>query len=109
EQSAAWLLNGKAIAHQVLAERNLRQRDQRDPGLKDLSSQLLEVRQRLATLTQQRPPPGQEVAHRTSRDTLVAAEEKLSRELGQRLAVQGPAPSWVELAVVRQAIPKGAV
>ncbi len=108
EQSAAWLLNGKAVARQALAERTLLSRDGADPKLARLVVELREVRSRLARLALATPAPGAEEGLRRTWEALVAKEADLGKRLGRDGGAVRPAP-WVELGAVRTALPADAV
>src|SRR5262249_16266876 len=54
--SAEWLVNGKALTHEALAQANLVDRDVRaQPGLAEVFQELVAVRRQLATLAVARP------------------------------------------------------
>jgi CHAT domain-containing protein/tetratricopeptide (TPR) repeat protein len=107
--SAGWVLNGKAVAHEALAQRALLALDAKDPAAAELSQQLLAVRRRLAALTQAPAPPGQEDQRRRERDDLAAQEKDLAERLGKAGGHTQRAEPWVELAEVRKALPANAV
>jgi CHAT domain-containing protein/Tfp pilus assembly protein PilF len=107
--SADWLLNGKGLAQQALAERTLLARDSSDPKVADLARDLRTVRARLAALTHRGTPPGQEDNVRKERALLTAKEERLSKQLGQAAGRTVRADPWVETAEVRKALPADAV
>jgi CHAT domain-containing protein len=109
EQSAAWLLNSKALAQQALAEPLRLARAGARPRLTALHGRLLDVRQRLARLTLATPRPGQERQRRQQLDDLAQRERQLTRELGRKSGQQLADRGWVELAAVRQALPPEAV
>jgi CHAT domain-containing protein/Tfp pilus assembly protein PilF len=109
EQSAAWLLNSKALTQQALTEPLLLARAGAHPRLTALHDQLLEVRQRLARLTLAAPQPGQEPQRRRQLDDLAEQERQLTKKLGQKSGERLADPGWIELATVRQALPPDAV
>jgi CHAT domain-containing protein/Tfp pilus assembly protein PilF len=109
EHSAAWLLNGKALTQQALAEPLLLTRAGARPRLTALHGQLLDVRQRLARLSLAAPRPGQEPQRRRQLNELARQERQLARELGRQSGEQLADPGWVELSAVRQALPPDAV
>ena len=80
-RSAGWVLNGKAVAQEALAQRALLARDRDDPA----TARLATVRQQLAALTLASPKPGQEQERHQELDRLTAQERELSREVGQNL------------------------
>ena len=63
-RSAGWVLNGKAVAQEVLAQRAILAAAGTDPTLADLVQQLLAVRSRLASLSLTLPKAGQEADYR---------------------------------------------
>jgi CHAT domain-containing protein/tetratricopeptide (TPR) repeat protein len=108
-RSAGWVLNGKALAQQALAERALLAHDGGDPASRQAAGRLLEVRQRLAALTLAPLRPGEERRRRRQLELLAGQEQQRSKEFA---LARGEAPRnepWVEVAEVRQALPPGAV
>ncbi len=108
EQSAAWLLNGKAQAQEALAERTLLARDRGDAELSSLVQQLQAVRAQLAQLTLSTPRPGEEDQHYRQQQECRRKEQELSKRLGQAGGA-AHVQHWVELAQVRQALPADSV
>jgi CHAT domain-containing protein/Tfp pilus assembly protein PilF len=108
-QSAAWLLNGKGVAHQALAERTLLTRDSTDPRLRDASRQLVAVRQRLAALTLAPCQPGEEADQRRQLARLAEQEQELSRRQARARGQTGREQEWIELRDVRRALSPDAV
>jgi CHAT domain-containing protein/tetratricopeptide (TPR) repeat protein len=109
DRSASWVLNSKAVAQQVLAERSLLARDSRYPRRQKTARELTRIRGQLARLTYAPLPPGKEGEHRKRLAQLTRREQELSRQLNEavgRLARDDP---WVELAEVRKAVPPSAV
>jgi CHAT domain-containing protein len=107
EGSAAWLLNGKAVANQALAETTLLARASRNPRQAMAFRELRSVRQQSARLALALPRAGQEARRRQELARLASREGELVRQLGQDNA--RPAPRWVQLDAVRQALPGDAV
>jgi tetratricopeptide (TPR) repeat protein len=103
--SAGWVLNGKAVTQQALAERALLARDSGDAAVAALGRQLGEVRSRLAALTLAAPKPGEESGRRRQLERLAQQEQELARRLGQRTGRASRDNPWVELAEVRKALP----
>jgi CHAT domain-containing protein/Tfp pilus assembly protein PilF len=106
-RSASWLVNGKAVAHEALAQPALLARASKDPAVGKLERRLTEVRQRLARLTFTSPRAGQEKKRLTAIGELTTEEEGLAKKL--RRAGSNVAGDWVELDAVRKALPAGAV
>jgi len=107
--SAAWLINGKAVAQEALGERARLALASADPKTGSVAGQLTSVRQQLASLTMMLPRPGQEVARREQLASLTEQEQQLARKLGQLVGQQSRADPWVNLDEVRQAIPKDGI
>jgi CHAT domain-containing protein/tetratricopeptide (TPR) repeat protein len=102
--SAGWALNGKALTARVLAERTLLARDSSGEA-RQVLDRLLGVRALLARLTladPTSPSAGRALAR------LAAQEEDLSKELA-RLGGPRRGDPWVELDMVRAALPSTAV
>jgi CHAT domain-containing protein/Tfp pilus assembly protein PilF len=109
ELTAAWLLNGKAVAQQALAERTLLARDSADPNVKKLLPQLLRTRGQLAALTHQVPRPGQEAQRLQRLDELANHEQELTKEIGLLTGTPTRADPWVPLSEVRDVLPRDAM
>ncbi len=107
ERSAAWLINGKGVTQEALAQAALLARDARDPTLSKLSQQLLQVRQELAHLTLAPATDAQAGQRQRRLDLLSQAEQDLAKQLRQASGVGEE--SWVELAQVRKGLPADAV
>jgi tetratricopeptide (TPR) repeat protein len=108
ERSVAWLLNGKGVAQQTLAQTALLARDRHDPNLRDLSQRSHQTRQELARLTLQ-PPPEQQLQQRQRRlKELSDQEQDLAKQLRQAGGASDD-ESWVELGRLRKALPEDGV
>jgi tetratricopeptide (TPR) repeat protein len=105
--SAGWLLNGKAVAQQALAERALLTRDSRDPKLAPLVRALVDVRGQLARLSVD-GAAGTDAAQRQKRADLGRRERDLIRRIAEAGGASRSDP-WVELDAVRKALPADAV
>jgi CHAT domain-containing protein/Tfp pilus assembly protein PilF len=108
-RSAGWVLNGKAVAQEVLAQRALLATEGTDPTLADLVKQLLAVRSRLASMSMTLSKAGQEAHYRQQLQTLNQQEQELSRQLGQATGRDTSGDPWVEPATVRKSLAKDAV
>jgi CHAT domain-containing protein/Tfp pilus assembly protein PilF len=108
-RSAGWVLNGKAVAQEVLAQRAILAAEGTDPTLAELVKQLLSVRSRLASLSLAVPKPGQEAARREQLNTLNQQEQELSRQLGQATGRDTAGDPWVEPEAVQKALAKDAL
>jgi len=107
--SAAWLLNGKAIAQESLSERGRLALASTDPQTGKVASQLISVRQQLAALTLMLPKPGQEAARLEQFASLTEQEQKLDRKLGQLVGQPNRTDPWVTVEEVRQVVPADGV
>jgi tetratricopeptide (TPR) repeat protein len=106
EQSAAWVLNGKAVAVEALGERAARG----GGGEADrLRQDLARARTELAGLALRPVPAGQEADHRRLMAAALEREQDLARKVGQAVGRPDRADPWVDLADVRQALSAGAV
>jgi tetratricopeptide (TPR) repeat protein len=104
-QSAGWLLNGKAVAHEAIARQKLLVRDSRDPAVAAKAAELRAVQSQLAGLSQAAPKQGEEAAHRRRLAELSAQQQELARQVS--LAAGRPAleEAWIEPDAVRRALP----
>jgi CHAT domain-containing protein/Tfp pilus assembly protein PilF len=109
ERTAAWLLNGKAVALQALAERALLARDSDNPRVKKLLPQLLGTRGQLAALTHQAPRPGRETQRLQRLAALARRERELAKEIGLLTGNPTRADPWVKLSEVREVLPRDVV
>jgi CHAT domain-containing protein/tetratricopeptide (TPR) repeat protein len=109
QRSAEWLLNGKVVMQQALAERSLLARGSNDPILARTIQELNAVRQQLAQLTLSAPKPGTEKAHQQELERLTAQEQELAKRLGRANGRPARDDPWVSLQEVQQALPKDAV
>lgn len=109
QRSAGWVLNGKAVAQEALAQRAILAAEGTDPTLADLVKQLLAVRRRLATLSLSVPKAGQEAVDRQQFRKLNEQEQELSRQLGQTTGRNTAGDPWVEPTAVRKALAKDAL
>jgi CHAT domain-containing protein/tetratricopeptide (TPR) repeat protein len=108
-QSAAWLLNGKGVAHQTLAERALLDRDRKDPATAKLVDRLRAVRDERSRLTYQARARGQEAVTTRRLGELARQEQDLIKEIGERRGRSRKGDGWVALDGVRRALPEDAV
>ncbi len=79
--SASWLINGKAVGLETLAQRNLLSRDTADPKLASVAQQLQQVRGQLSSLAVTTSDPEQAGAKKDFFDKLVDREQRLSKQL----------------------------
>jgi len=106
-RSAAWALNGKAVAHETLVQQKLLARDNKDPAVAAKIAELRAVQSELAGLSQLTPSRGDEAAHRRRVAELSTRQDKLAREAvaGQSALEQ----AWVEIDAIRGALPDSAL
>jgi tetratricopeptide (TPR) repeat protein len=109
ERSAEWLLNGKALAEEALAQSALLARDSRDPAAGKLTARLREARADLARLSIAAPAPGQEKARRQRLEELTAQEQELARQLASAGGAASVAADWLDLDRLRKSLPVGGV
>jgi CHAT domain-containing protein/tetratricopeptide (TPR) repeat protein len=106
--SAGWLLNGKAVAEEALAQSALLTRDSRDPALGELASQLREARSTLAGVVLQPAPPGREKAHQQRLAQLTTRERQLARVLAAAGGASIVAADWLDLSELQKQLPADA-
>jgi tetratricopeptide (TPR) repeat protein len=104
--SATWLVNGKGVSQEALAQRNLQLRDMDDPQIGSALKELLSIRTRLATLAMNAAAAGKEEQRRTELDRLTNQEQKLSSQLGVNMRT---ASEWIEISRIRDSLPKDGV
>lgn len=109
EASAAWLINGKALVHETLADRHLLTREARDATVAILAKDLNEIRKTLAALLNRSPQEGQENRYRDEIKELFKREQDLAGRLARTVHRPHRADPWVELGEVRKKLPKTAV
>ena len=107
--SAGWLLNGKALTQEALAQTATVSRESHDPTVGAVVKELRRLRRQLATLTLSGAKPGQEAARRIRLEQLERQEEVLARRLAEANGQVFLSDSWVDIATVRQALPTNAV
>jgi CHAT domain-containing protein/tetratricopeptide (TPR) repeat protein len=107
-RSAEWLLNGKALAQEALAQQTLWIRDHPEPEVAEAIQELLAVRQRLARLALQGAPVAQAEEHRRL-DELAAREQELAKKLGRTGGRALLGDPWVHLDRLRRALPEDAI
>jgi len=108
--SAAWLVNGKAVAQEAMSKQSTLARDLRDPAGITIANQLKETRRSLATLAMTIAAENQAEPQRKRQYDLLSNELRLSRQLKPFLPLKDDkANEWVTLEQLRQAIPGNAV
>lgn len=108
ELTAEFVLNGKGVAQEALAQRALMAWDRSDPELTIVVNRMRAIRRRLASLMH---VGGREdsAAVRESVAALVKEEEKCSKELLAKSGRNAASSEWVELARIRTFVPDDAV
>jgi CHAT domain-containing protein/tetratricopeptide (TPR) repeat protein len=99
--TAEWLLNGKGIAHQSLAEQNLLARDVQSLQNGQLALELKKARARLAALVNRLPQLGQEAQYQKEMLELKTSEQDLAQKLARAVGRPYRANPWVTLDEVR--------
>jgi CHAT domain-containing protein/Tfp pilus assembly protein PilF len=103
--SAGWLANGKALAHEALAERTLRIGDSRDPKVAAAANELIDVRRQLAGLAMSAPKPGKQETRKQQVEKLEAQEQVLARRVAQAVGQEFRAEPWIEVDELRKSLP----
>lgn len=110
QRSATWLINGKAVAQEAMAQRNLLSRGQNDPQSEETATQLLQIRTQLAGLAMSAASGDRAESRKQLVEQLTERERNLSQQLsdtgGSRLAAE---PEWVDLQQVKQSLPEDGV
>ncbi len=97
--SASWLINGKAVGLETIAQRNLLSRDSTDPKLASIAKQLQQVRGELSGLAMSVSNLEQADAKRSFYDKLFDQEQKLSKQLSlTNGAIENR--DWVEVSKI---------
>jgi CHAT domain-containing protein/Tfp pilus assembly protein PilF len=107
-RAAEWLLNGKSLPEDVLAERAWLARDVGDPERAKGARELRDVRLRLAGLTFTDAPAEQLADRRRELDRLYKRETELARELGRRDG-RDAREDWLSLEQLRKVLPADTV
>jgi CHAT domain-containing protein/tetratricopeptide (TPR) repeat protein len=107
--SAAWVLNGKAVAQESLAQRTLLARDDKDPRLGPISRELGDVRRQLATLFFADYKPDRAGARLQRIDRLQSREQQLNRQLAGAGGGRARDDPWIDVADARKMLPDNAV
>ncbi len=107
--SAEWLINGKAIAQESLAARELLLRDASNPALAAQVKELQRVREQLAALALSKPASKDAPLKQAEQQQLLHDEARLSRQLSQATGSAPADRAWINLAQAQQAIPRDGV
>ena len=108
-RSAEWLVNGKAIGHDVLSQRQFLIRGSSDPIVGTAFRELVETRRQLAALAVQDVKP--ELAETRNRRIaeLETGEQEQSERISRLTGRNGSARPWIGLAELRRALPADGV
>ncbi len=108
-QSATWLINGKAVAHQTLAEQAIIHREQLDSEQQKIVDDLVKIRRQLSKSIFSPPPSKDLPEYRKQIELLSLQEQELARQLSDKSARPKRNNAWVELEEVQAAIPPKAI
>jgi CHAT domain-containing protein/Tfp pilus assembly protein PilF len=103
--SAAWLVNGQALAQEALSQQTLLQRDSAGQPWAPLAAELHDLRRQLAALAVQSAPPEKLEAHRRLLADLGQREEELARRVAQESGRGTHQAAWLELDALRKSLP----
>ncbi len=99
--SAGWVLNGKSLTEELLADRMIRARESNDPTLRSMAQQLAKVRGRQAQLTIAAKADDADPALRQELTQLASTEESLSFQLAQAGSKSLTGRHWIEIDELR--------
>jgi CHAT domain-containing protein/Tfp pilus assembly protein PilF len=107
DATAEWVVNGKAVSQQALAQRVLLMRNALDQTVASLANNVRDLRKRLAAALHaggaNQSKQQAEVAELTKR------EQESSRQLAEKTGQSASASKWVDLPTLRARIPQNAV
>jgi tetratricopeptide (TPR) repeat protein len=107
--STGWIVNGKGVALESLAERERLSRDSKIPGLTELTQELRSVRSRLAKFSLSAAAPKDQSSYQQELNELAQREQELSRKLSAAAGETYRDDPWIAPDEVRQALPAEAV
>ena len=102
--SAAWVLNSKGIAHQVLAQRVLVNRDAANPEVAAISQALMAIRKQLASLSLVGAESADDPARRKKIEELTRRETEIAHQMNAVGGRPASRSEFVELDQVRRHI-----
>ena len=108
ELSAGWVVNGKALAQQTLAQRALLARDTSNPLVATTARYLQAVRRQLASLSLVGVDSQQSARQQAQLADLSRQEQAQSRELARLSGRAAGTSEWVETAKIRSSLPDDA-
>lgn len=109
DYSAGWVLNGKAVSQQALAQRALIARDTTNAQLATAVKALLVIRKQLASLMMVSDSKAADPARQSRIDELVRQEQSQSRKLSEEGGRSPGSTAWIETADVRKALQEDSV
>lgn len=109
ERSAGWVLNGKGVSIESLAERSLLARDASNPAVAALAQELAAVRRELAGLMFVAAGDEDNAPRRKRLAELGRREQQLSLRLNRANVRRATDEPWVEPSAVREAVPADGV
>ena len=109
ERSAGWVLNGKAVSQQALAQRALLARDTTNSQLASAVKTLLVIRKQLASLMMLSESKVADPARQKRIEELLRQEQAQSRQLSEQGGRSIGSTTWIDTDLVRQTLPKDSV
>ncbi|HEY4311984.1 MAG TPA: CHAT domain-containing tetratricopeptide repeat protein [Pirellulales bacterium] len=107
--SAGWVLNGKSMTEELLADRIIRARESNEPALRQIAQKLVGVRSRQAQLAFAAKDGDANDAQRKEISQLASTEESLSYQLATAGSKSLTGRRWIEVEQLRQALAPGDV
>lgn len=109
ETTVGWVLNGKAIVQETMAQRAILARDSTNPVMAAIAKKLLILRKQLASLSLVGGDSAQDAQRRQQMAAFSQAEQQSAQELA-RLGNRSPdAGRWTELSKIRETLGKEAI
>ncbi len=99
--SAGWILNGKSLTEELLADRMIRARESNDPSLRSMAQQLAKVRGRQAQLSIVAKADDADPALRQELTQLASTEESLSFQMANAGSKSLTGRHWIEIDELR--------
>jgi CHAT domain-containing protein/tetratricopeptide (TPR) repeat protein len=109
ELAAGWLLNGKGLAQEALAEPLALARGKSSPELSAVYRELFGVRSQAAFLTLEVGRAGEDKQRRDELKRVLEREGELTGQLARAAHSRPPSADWVELTKLREALPADTV
>lgn len=109
DRSAGWVLNGKAVSQQALAQRALLARDTTNSQLASAVKTLLVIRKQLASLMMLSETKVADPARQKRIEELMRQERAQSRQLSEQGGRSTGSSTWIDTDEVRMKLPKDSV